>query len=55
MSSPDLAETDYTAMDAEIAQAQADCAALLSAVDPTRASWSRASWSRASWSTSFNK
>jgi hypothetical protein len=55
MSSPDLTDVDYGAIDAEIAQAQADCAALLSQVDPTRASWSRASWSRASWSTSFNK
>jgi hypothetical protein len=55
MASPDLTDADYTAMDAEIAQAQSDCAALLGQVDPTRASWSRASWSRASWSTSFNK
>jgi hypothetical protein len=55
MSSPDLTDVDYTAMDAEIAQAQADCTALLGQIDPTRASWSRASWSRASWSTSFSK
>jgi serine protease AprX len=55
MASPDLTDADYTAMDAEIAQAQSDCATLLGQVDPTRASWSRASWSRASWSTSFNK
>ncbi len=55
MASPDLTDADYAAMDAEIAQAQADCAALLGQIDPTRASWSRASWSRASWSTSFNK
>jgi serine protease AprX len=55
MSSPDLTDVDYSAMDAEIAQAQADCASLLGQVDPTRASWSRASWSRASWSTSFEK
>jgi serine protease AprX len=53
MSSADLTDADYTAIDAEIAQAQADCTALLGQVDPTRASWSRASWSRASWSTSF--
>ena len=39
----------------EIATAQAECATLLTTVDPTRASWSRASWSRASWSTSFDK
>ena len=38
-----------------IAMAQQQCQALLTAVDPTRASWSRASWSRASWSTSFDK
>jgi hypothetical protein len=55
MSSVDLSSDDYSAIDAEIAQAKADCAALLASVDATRASWSRASWSRASWSTSFNK
>jgi hypothetical protein len=55
MSSPDLTAVDYSAMDAEIAQAQADCEQLLASIDATRASWSRASWSRASWSTSFNK
>jgi hypothetical protein len=55
MSSPDLTDADYSAIDAEIASAQNDCSTLLAAVDPTRASWSRASWSRASWSTSFEK
>jgi hypothetical protein len=55
MSSPELSSDDYTQMDAEIADAQAQCSELLGQVDPTRASWSRASWSRASWSTSFNK
>lgn len=55
MSSAELSSEDYSEIDAEIAAAQAQCSELLSAVDPTRASWSRASWSRASWSTSFNK
>ena len=39
----------------DIAFAQAECANLLSQVDPTRTSWSRTSWSRTSWSTSFTK
>ena len=55
MSSPDVSADDLAQIDAEIAAAKADCAALLADVDPTRASWSRASWSRASWSTSFEK
>jgi serine protease AprX len=55
MSSPELTGDDYAQMDAEIADAQAQCSELLGEVDPTRASWSRASWSRASWSTSFDK
>ncbi len=55
MSAAELSSDDYSQIDAEIASAQAECSALLSEVDPTRASWSRASWSRASWSTSFNK
>jgi serine protease AprX len=41
--------------DADIQMAQQQCASLLAAVDPTRASWSRASWSRASWSSAFDK
>jgi serine protease AprX len=55
MTATDLTADDYSQIDAEIAQAKADCATLLSQVDPSRASWSRASWSRASWSTSFTK
>jgi hypothetical protein len=55
MSSPDLTDVDYAAMDAEIAAAKAQCQSLLQSIDPTRASWSRASWSRASWSSSFDK
>ncbi|MDX6583266.1 MAG: serine protease AprX, partial [Solirubrobacterales bacterium] len=55
MASPDLAAEDLAQIDAEIAAAKSDCATLLSAIDPTRASWSRASWSRASWSSSFDK
>ncbi|MDX6581888.1 MAG: serine protease AprX, partial [Solirubrobacterales bacterium] len=55
MSTPDLSAEDVAQIDAEIAAAKSDCAALLSAIDPARASWSRASWSRASWSTSFEK
>jgi serine protease AprX len=41
--------------DADIQMAQQQCASLLAAIDPTRASWSRASWSRASWSSAFDK
>jgi serine protease AprX len=39
----------------DIQMAKDQCSALLSSIDPTRASWSRASWSRASWSSSFEK
>ncbi|MEA2125243.1 MAG: serine protease AprX [Solirubrobacteraceae bacterium] len=41
--------------DADLASAHAACDLLLTAIDPTRTSWSRTSWSRTSWSTSFTK
>jgi serine protease AprX len=45
--------TSWTAE--ELADARAQCDALLAAADPTRTSWTRTSWTRTSWTTSFSK